>query len=113
MEINALGAELNLGATDQGFAQGSFTTYSGRPTVSFVPEMNTAKLTLNSPRRLTAGNVRGEKLALQLTDKIPLDLAINTGAAKGMLDLSHLKVNTLELNTGAADMQLKFCLYIG
>jgi hypothetical protein len=42
-----------------------------------------------------------------LTGEIPLDLRIDTGAARGDLDLSDLRVRSVELHTGASETRLR------
>jgi len=42
-----------------------------------------------------------------LTDAIPLDLRVDVGAARAALDLSELRVRSLELHTGASDVRVR------
>jgi hypothetical protein len=41
-----------------------------------------------------------------LTAEVPLDLALETGASRAVLDLTELRVRNLELKTGASDTRL-------
>ena len=45
--------------------------------------------------------------AVGLSGEVPLDLRIDTGAAKASLDLSELLVRSLELHTGASDTRIR------
>jgi hypothetical protein len=42
-----------------------------------------------------------------LSAEVPLDLRLDTGAARGRLDLSALRIRSLELHTGASDTQIR------
>jgi len=42
-----------------------------------------------------------------LSGEIPLDLRVDTGAARGDLDLSDLRVRSVELHTGASETRLR------
>ena len=42
-----------------------------------------------------------------LTGEIPLDLKVSTGAARADLDLSDLRVRSIELNTGASETRVR------
>lgn len=42
-----------------------------------------------------------------LTGEVPLDLRVDTGAAKASLDLSDLVVRSVELHTGASDTRIR------
>lgn len=45
---------------------------------------------------------------LFLTQQIPLEIQINTGASKGRLDLSKLRIDYLEINSQASDLNITF-----
>lgn len=45
---------------------------------------------------------------LFLTDQIPLEIQINTGASKEKIDLSALRVDYLEINSQASDLNIAF-----
>jgi hypothetical protein len=44
--------------------------------------------------------------AVGLTAEVPLDLSLETGASKALLDLTDLRVRNLELKTGASDTRV-------
>lgn len=54
-----------------------------------------------------ASHHRGrDQWIIKVTDSLPLDLKVEGGAAKMRLDLSALKVESLELDAGAADVDI-------
>lgn len=108
LKINALGANINLSDTGSGFAQGEVTTYNGEPSVKFDTVGDTAKLNLDTSLGRRFFNNHGENISLKLTNQIPLDIDISTGATKGTFDFSRLKLAKLTLSTGAADLTMNF-----
>lgn len=49
---------------------------------------------------------RSSTWSIGLTDRVPLDLRIQGGASRSMLDLRELKVRRLELQTGASETRV-------
>lgn len=49
---------------------------------------------------------RGFKWTVGLTAEVPLDLRLDVGASKNVLDLRELRVRSLELHTGASDTRI-------
>lgn len=93
------GGELKLGVAERGvLVAGEFedgvVNKSSRPgTVELEP--------LHPGRKLAAGC--STHWDVRLTAEIPVDLRIDSGANQSEIDLSPLRVRTLELHTGASD----------
>ncbi len=100
------GAEISLGATGQGFAQGSVTSNNGEPAIRY--ESAPARLSVALAKSGRFNPNKPDVLDLKLTDKIPLDLNINAGAVSAKMDFSKIKLNKLELQLGAADVRMIF-----
>jgi hypothetical protein len=45
---------------------------------------------------------------LRFTDQVPLELAFTVGASRGTLDLGGLRLSDLQLDSGAADLTVRF-----
>lgn len=52
---------------------------------------------------------KGE-MRLSLSRKVPIDLSLDLGATKGVLDLGGLSLLSLNLSSGASDMQIDFSM---
>jgi hypothetical protein len=50
---------------------------------------------------------RPSEWSVGLTAEVPLDLRLDTGAARGRLDLSGLRIRSLELHTGASETRIR------
>ncbi len=100
------GADISLGATSQGFAQGSITANNGEPSIRY--DSGSARLSLALPKNVKFSPNSPDVLDLKLTDKLPLDLDINAGAVSAKMDFSKIKLNNLKLQLGAADVNMIF-----
>jgi hypothetical protein len=124
LEKNTQTAELELkagagkfeieGTTDElfkGTAQSDFARYALKSST----EGNTAKLTFSmkgSSKHKDGGHIDFDKnhqneAKIALNTKPEWNLDINLGAGKGSFDLSQYKIKDLEINTGAAAVDVK------
>lgn len=77
------------------------------PTVEWRPESRTLRVqTRLESMRLPAGD--GASLTLGLSRHAPLDLNVQLGAVSAELDLSGLKVRSLDFSSGASDATVRF-----
>lgn len=81
---------------------------------SYVADVQIKKLGDTLIATLPSSSSVGKKehylsnLALNLSPKVNYDLDIKAGAINGLIDLSHLRVDTLKIGTGASNFQLQF-----
>jgi hypothetical protein len=54
------------------------------------------------------GSLRAGSLELGLTRRVPMDLSIDLGAVEASLDLSALRLRTLEFHSGASETTIRF-----
>ncbi|MDA8228474.1 MAG: DUF5668 domain-containing protein [Desulfitobacterium hafniense] len=65
-----------------------------------------ARLTLDSQKHLSPGG--RNNLNVSLSDKVNYSFNINSGAINGDLDFSSMRLDRLDLNTGASKFSLRF-----
>jgi hypothetical protein len=111
---------LNMGAGDLRLTDGaqklvradfSYNVPSWKPEVRYTHEGNRGSLTIEQPGRnhtTTLGKTQ-YRWDLQLSNKVPVDLAVHFGAGQARLDLGSLQLRGVELNMGVGklDMDLR------
>lgn len=88
----------------------SYSKAAEKPNISNEESLGQAVFKISQP--MVSGlpiisSIRNDTNLL-LTQQIPLEILINTGASKGRLDLSKLRVDYLEINSQASDLNITF-----
>jgi len=110
-ELDFGAGRLTVGATSDKLFDGSFYSPRGRPRVSMDKEGSQAVVRVRSLRQQHVRWWPGRKenrWKIYLTDRLPLRLNVDCGAAKLKLDLSLLRVEQLDLDCGASEIDLTF-----
>jgi len=85
-------------------------TFSGGVSQDISRDGNRSRLTLNAPTDMVwmfpFGSNRGFEWDLRLNENVAIDLEIKTGASETILDLSRLKVERLNVGTGASSTRI-------
>lgn len=115
-KANQLEVEVNMGAGELTIENGSKEWVTGEasyndkdlePEVSYKLTGDTGKVSIDQSKsndiNFNKGGLKNE-WDLQLTNKVPVDLVVNSGASAGTLKLSGLKLNDLEINAGVGDI---------
>jgi hypothetical protein len=115
-KANQLEVEVNMGVGELTIEKGSKEWVTGEasyndkdfePEVTYKLKGDTGKVSIdqseNNGINVNKGGLKNE-WDLQLTDKVPMDLVVNSGASAGTLKLSGLNLNNLEINAGIGDL---------
>lgn len=115
-KANQLEVEVNMGAGELAIESGSKEWVTGEasfnnkdlePEVSYKLKGNAGKVSIDQSKsndiNVNKGGLKNE-WDLQLTNKVPMDLVVNSGAAAGTFKLSGLQLNDLEINAGVGDI---------
>ncbi|AGA68502.1 hypothetical protein Desdi_0983 [Desulfitobacterium dichloroeliminans LMG P-21439] len=79
---------------------------SGQPEFSHKTSGDTTRVQFNSEKRTGSGE---SKIQLNLSDQVLYNrVNLNSGAVSGTMDFSRLRIEDLEINSGASDIQLRF-----
>ncbi|MGI8382985.1 toast rack family protein [Robertmurraya sp. P23] len=108
--------EVNMGAGELTLAQGSKEWVTGEvkynnkdlePEVSYKLTGDTGKIAIDQSKsediNVNKGGLKNE-WNLQVTNKVPLELIVNSGASASTLNLSGLKLQDLQINVGVGDL---------
>jgi hypothetical protein len=66
------------------------------------------RLDLNSRGGFGPGGGRDNDLTLRLTDKVPLDLTLNSGVSESRLEMTGIKVRRMQLRGGVGKTEVMF-----
>ncbi len=102
---------LMIGATSDRMFEGEFFSDFGKPRVTLRKRRNEAVLRVRMPN--DKYNIRwpgriDNKWRVKLSDKIPVKLNIDCGAASLKLDLSEIQIEKFNLDCGASDIDVWF-----
>ncbi|WP_088070884.1 toast rack family protein [Gottfriedia luciferensis] len=112
-----LHVDLNLGAGEMTVSKGAKNWIDGsidynrklEPTVSYSLKDTTGEVKIDQSKKhfpnFKIGKFKNE-WDLKLTNKVPLDLDVNTGASKTNLDLRGLKLKKLNIETGVGELNV-------
>ncbi len=109
IEMGAGELDVTSGADDLLDAAFTLNVPDWEPEVDYAVRNGNGRLTIKQPSADTMNiptNVRYE-WDIQLNDEVPLDLQINVGASAGMIDLSGLNLQSLDLRSGAGDVSVR------
>ena len=109
--INAGAGSINIGGISSDFVSGKLE--SNIATLKVTPEINDGKKTIDLSLDVTNNwsswfGHNTNELTVDLTDKIPLEMILNVGAMYLNLDFSKIKLENLEIKSGATSANLKF-----
>lgn len=106
-EINLTAGELEIAGGGSKLVDADFR-YSeklGKPEVRYDATGFRGRLTVESPRRITGGEIKNE-WKLRFGDKYPLDFDIRMGAGEGRLNFASLPVRKVEAQVGAGELDV-------
>jgi hypothetical protein len=108
--------EVNMGAGELTLEQGSKEWVTGvakynnkelEPEVSYKLTGDTGEITIDQSKsediNVNKGGLKNE-WNLQVTNKVPMELIVNSGASASTLNLSGLKLQDLQINAGVGDL---------
>lgn len=115
-KAEALDLDLNIGAGELVVSSGTKEWVEGtieynyknfKPEVSYELNGKTGKGVIKQPnlKKIKTGKTKNS-WNLELNDKIPLDLTVNSGASKTELDLKGLELTNLDVNAGVGDITI-------
>jgi len=110
VKIDAGALALDVSGRNDKMVSGSYkTNFYNFSTKSELSDSTWNYNITNQPNsgKFILGNSKNE-LNLNFTDRIPLDLDLNSGASKINLDLSQIIVGDLSLNSGASDITITY-----
>jgi len=109
--------ELRMGAGDLRVTDGgqklvradfSYNVPSWKPEVRYTRDGNRGSLVISQPEHThtaTFGKTQA-RWDLQLSNKVPMDLAVHFGAGQARLDLGSMQLRGVELNMGVGQMDM-------
>lgn len=83
------------------------SSYAGKPNTESTVSDGLQTIKVIQRRRMVDDHGR-DQWTVKLTDSIPVDLTIDGGATKMRLDFTAVKVESLDLEAGAADISVVF-----
>lgn len=113
-----LEVELNLGAGKMEVSEGTEEWVEGvvfisdkklNPEVSYKLKRDVGHISIDQPDNkfgnITKGSLKNE-WDIKLTDQIPMDLRVNTGASETVLNLQGLQLSDLQVDAGVGDITI-------
>ncbi|MCR4435666.1 MAG: DUF5668 domain-containing protein [Clostridiales bacterium] len=101
------GATVEMGSTGEKLVDAAISDPDIKHSVTYENGKETAVVNIDKTRvSVVSHESVNSSCRLDLNDGIPWDMVVKTGAVKGGLDLSRLKVRSLNLNVGAAKLDL-------
>ncbi len=115
-DAQKLDVEINLGVGEMTVSKGAKEWLEGNaqyninklaPEVKYKLRGNTGEIEIDhkGSSKVKIGNTKN-LWDVQLNEDIPMDLSIETGASKAMLDLRGLKLEKLDIETGVGDLNV-------
>ncbi|TKI70613.1 hypothetical protein FC756_06875 [Lysinibacillus mangiferihumi] len=115
-DAQKLDVEINLGVGEMTVSKGAKEWLEGSaqyninklaPEVNYKLRGNTGEIEIEhkGSSKVKMGNIKN-LWDVQLNEDIPMDLSIETGASKAMLDLRGLKLEKLDIETGVGDLNV-------
>lgn len=115
-DAQKLDVEINLGVGEMTVSKGAKEWLEGNaqyninklaPEVKYKLRGNTGEIEIDhkGSSKVKIGNTKN-LWDVQLNEDIPMDLSIETGASKAMLDLRGLKLENLDIETGVGDLNV-------
>lgn len=114
LNLNLGGAQVNVNGVKAGAGQSLLLTGTynwnnrfnyGAPEFSQDRNGNNTRIKFNSEKKPNSGSSR---LDLKLSDQVEYNVDLNAGAVNGTFDFSQLRVKTLDMSTGASDVEVRF-----
>jgi hypothetical protein len=109
VEVNMGAGELTVesGSKEWVTGEASYNNKDLEPEVSYKLTGDTGEVSIDQSKsndiNVSKGGLKNE-WELQLTNEVPIDLVVDSGASAGTLKLSGLNLNDLEINAGVGDM---------
>ena len=108
IEMGAGELDVSGGADELLDAEFTFNVPRWEPEVDYSVRNGNGRLTIKQPSTdgINLPSSYRYEWDIQLNDDVPLDLQVNVGAGEGMLDLSGLNLQSLDLRSGAGDVEV-------
>jgi len=111
--IESLNVNLNLGKGSLNVSNGASDLLNGtvkynkkhKPIIEYNRTQNEGTVNIKEPSEFRIGTVKNN-WNIKLTNKLPINLSVNTGASQANLDLKYLKIKKLTINTGVGEMKV-------
>jgi len=113
IDLPATNLDLKAAATASAkLAEGkiSFSKAAAKPDISKEESLGQMLISINQKASSSLPFISSVKnsTTLELTQQIPLEITIKTGAASGNIDLNSLRVDYLEINSQASNLKIRF-----
>lgn len=107
INISAGAIEMNI-SDGQKLIEGYLISRNSTPELDINNKDNVtqADLKINTKPLFWINNKN--QLGVKITNQVPVDLKVNSGASKMNLDLKKMDLNSLDVNTGASSIDLEF-----
>lgn len=107
LNIDMGAGSLEIDSSSEMFAEGSFQSdFSTLTRAQEVGEDGVQSLSLTTEGKWSGFGTRVNELDLRLTDSLPLDLFIESGAMSMDLDFTEVMLHALDIDTGASSLNL-------
>ena len=105
LQLSAL--QTSAGSSDLAEVALTYSIASWQPTVDYTVNQGVGKLVIAQPKTTAVlpQNIRYE-WDVKLNNSIPLDLKLDMGAGKAVLDLRGLTLTTVDIGAGAGELQM-------
>lgn len=108
VSIKSSFSRIHLGSTNDKYIAGTLDSIFSAPTLNVKTEGSLIKANLNMETGKHWSNLNNAKndLNVNLTNRIPLDVSIESGASDMNLDFSNITLSGLRVDTGASSLRL-------
>lgn len=104
LDLGAL--SLNLNSTSESLVKGEFIGGSVNVKKQMSGDLESVQIRDSSDIKIS--RLKNDRtLNLSITDKLPVEIDLNTGASKETLDFSRIHLTKLSLNSGASKSEIK------
>ncbi|MGI1659091.1 MAG: LiaI-LiaF-like domain-containing protein [Desulfitobacterium sp.] len=106
MDVQGIEGESRPGEVVNGIYEGGGHKSAKDPKFSYQTNGDTTRIRFDSEKRTSTGD---SKLQLNLSDHVLYEgIKLNAGVVSGTMDFSRLRIEDLEINTGASEIELRF-----
>lgn len=106
--INLGGIRINIGSTDTMLISSDTLNSDVKHSIDYKNGKKSAIVKIDREPSIHFENGLRETCKLNLNDDVVWNFNIDTGAVNGTIDMSDLKVKSIDMDTGAANMKLIF-----
>lgn len=108
VSIQSAASSINLGSSNDKFIEGSLDSIFFEPVLNVNTDgsLIVGKLTMENNTQWNNLNSSRNNLVVNLTNRIPLDVSIDSGASDLNLDFSKITLSGLKINASASSVKL-------